>query len=276
MLKVRIITAIILALVFLGVLFYTPWQGFAIFTGLVFVLATWEWANLAGVSNNAARLAYTLVTVVVALAIAAHNNWFFEEGYLKRILLLAGMWWALALLWVQGYPSSAILWGSRAVRLLMGWFVLVPAWYVCLYLNNLQDGETSILILVLIVAAADIGAYFAGRAFGQHKLAPMVSPGKTWEGVIGGLVANCLLVAMLMLLLHIPARQLLAFAIVILPAALVSVLGDLLESMVKRHRGIKDSSSLLPGHGGILDRIDGLLAAAPVFLLSMMLIGWHR
>lgn len=276
MLKQRVITAVILAAVFLAVLFFTPWWGFALFSGLVFALAAWEWANLAGFTSTIARSAYALVTALMAVTIAVHSDWFFDEGYLRKILLGSGLWWALALLWVQGYPSSVILWGSRVVRTIMGWLVLMPAWFACLFLKNMNDGEIIVIILVLIVAAADIGAYFAGRNFGKHKLAPNVSPGKTWEGVMGGVLANAVLIAGLMFVLHIPAKDTLFVALIILPAALVSVLGDLLESMVKRHRGVKDSGQLLPGHGGVLDRIDGLVAATPIFLLCLMLLDWHH
>lgn len=276
MLKLRIATAVVLAAAFAGVLFFTPWQGFALFTGAIFVLAAWEWANLSGFSSQLVRILYAALTAGVAIAVAMDSAWFVDEGYLRKILFFAGLWWALALLWVQGYPSSVILWGSKPVRLILGWLVLMPAWFVCLFLKHMNDGEIVILILVMLVAAADIGAYFAGRIFGRHKLAPNVSPGKTWEGVLGGLLANAVLIAVLMWALHIRLDDLPALAFIILPASLVSVLGDLLESMVKRHRGIKDSGSLLPGHGGVLDRIDGLVAAAPIFLLCMMLLGWHR
>jgi phosphatidate cytidylyltransferase len=121
---------------------------------------------------------------------------------------------------------------------------------------------------VLLVAAADIGAYFAGRRFGRRKLAPTVSPGKSWEGVVGGLAAVSLLAAIFALLRDVSLVLVLALA---LPAALASVVGDLLESMLKRFRGIKDSGSILPGHGGVLDRIDGLVAAVPVFTLAIII-----
>ncbi len=273
MLKQRIATALVLAAIFLAVLFFAPWQGFALFTGLVFGLAAWEWANLSGYSSLFSRIVYTFITVIIAIVIATHNAWFFEDIYLKKILLGSGVWWALALLWVQGYPSSVILWRSKWVRALMGWSVLLPAWFACLYLNHMENGDVAVLSVVLIVAAADIGAYFAGRAFGKHKLAPNVSPGKTWEGVLGGLLANTLLLFALMYLWDFPPQDWMLFAMLVFPASLVSVLGDLLESMVKRHRGIKDSGHILPGHGGVMDRIDGLVAAAPVFLLSLMLLG---
>jgi len=154
----------------------------------------------------------------------------------------------------------------------MGWLVLIPPWLACIYLKQSENGSWLILMLVLLVAAADIGAYFSGRALGKHKLAPRVSPGKTWEGVAGGLLFVFLVA--LLLKLSFGLREWQALMIVMLPAALVSVVGDLLESMLKRYRGIKDSSQLLPGHGGVLDRIDGLVAAAPVFSLSIMISGW--
>src|SRR5690606_33988289 len=139
-----------------------------------------------------------------------------------------------------------------AIRLLMGWFVLIPAWVGCIYLRHTPLGAWLVLMLVLIVAAADVGAYFSGRKFGQRKLAPNVSPGKSWEGVWGGL-SFALLVGTLYYLAF-NGQDWLSLLVVVAPAALVSVVGDLLESMVKRHRGVKDSGRLLPGHGGIFDR----------------------
>ena len=124
-----------------------------------------------------------------------------------------------------------------------------------------------------MVAAADIGAYFAGRTFGRLKLAPAISPGKTWEGVLGGAAFAAFFGVVFNLVLG--GDQWLKVVIVVVPAVLVSVIGDLLESMVKRHRGVKDSSHVLPGHGGVLDRIDALLAAAPVFTLATMMTGWQ-
>jgi phosphatidate cytidylyltransferase len=128
-----------------------------------------------------------------------------------------------------------------------------------------------ILLIVAVVASADIGGYFTGRAWGKHKLKPAVSPGKTWEGFAGGVAANILLA---LVLWQVTGSNLVILLAIILPTSLVSVLGDLLESMVKRHRGIKDSGALLPGHGGVLDRVDSLTAAAPVFALALLASGW--
>lgn len=272
MLKQRVITAIVLLATFVGVLFFSPWYIFAAFVGLVFCVAAWEWSNLSGLSNFTARAAYIAMTVVFGLAVAWGLNWTLDTPRLQLFLLFSVGWWCLALLWVQGYPSSSVLWRSRLVRLLMGWLVLIPAWIGCIYLRHSLLGAWLVLMLVLIIAAADVGAYFAGRKFGRRKLAPNVSPGKSWEGVWGGLLFALVVGALYYLVFD--GRDWVNLLIMIAPAALVSVLGDLLESMVKRYRGVKDSGHLLPGHGGVCDRIDGLVAAVPVFSLTKILTGW--
>ncbi len=272
MLKQRVITALALLVTFVAVLFFSPWYVFATFVGLVFCLALWEWSNLAGISIVAARLAYIAMTMVVGVAVAWGLDWTFDVPKLQLFLLFAAGWWCLALLWIQGYPSSSVLWGARPTRLLMGWFVLIPAWVGCIYLRHTPLGPWLVLMLVLIVAAADVGAYFSGRRFGQRKLAPNVSPGKSWEGVWGGLLFSLVVGALYNLAFN--GQDWATLQIVVAPAALVSVVGDLLESMVKRHRGVKDSGHLLPGHGGVFDRIDGLVAAVPVFSLTIILTNW--
>lgn len=275
MLKQRILTAIVLAAVFLGALFGLEAQQFALFAGLVIGVGAWEWSGLSGLQHTFARIAYPLVlALLMVLAFIACG---FVTGELQpetiRSLLLAGaIWWALALLWVQGYPSSAILWGSVAARLVMGVAVLLPAWLGMVVLSYFDEGEWLILLVVLVVACADVGAYFSGRALGRHKLAPAVSPGKTLEGLVGGLVT--VLVVASLFLLFVPGHhdRWWQWALIVALTALASVLGDLLESMVKRQRGVKDSGSILPGHGGLLDRIDSLTAALPVFSLLYLLL----
>jgi len=163
----------------------------------------------------------------------------------------------------------------------MGVAVLAGAWLALNHLRvgHLQLGDASsnlllILYTFLVVWAADIGAYFAGRALGKRKLAPAVSPGKTLAGVWGGLVAVALLAAAVGLWLELPRMVLFQFLLVSLITAVASVFGDLFESMLKRHRGIKDSSQLLPGHGGLLDRLDSLVIAIPVLALCFTALGW--
>lgn len=275
MLKQRVITALVLAAVFLGVLFYLSVTGFALAMGIVVLLAGWEWANLAGLKAQWQRVAYAaLVGGSVVLA-----SWYTglvsaagpQPEPLRVLLLAACTWWAVALLWVQSYPASAVLWGHPLVKMLMGLLVLVPTWLALVFLRGQASGEWLIVLLMVMVACADVGAYFAGRAFGRRKLAPEVSPGKSWEGFWGGF-ATCLLLALVIGLGFGGGWLTLA---IIVPASLASVLGDLLESMVKRQRGVKDSSQLLPGHGGILDRVDSVTAAGPVFALAVLLTGWQ-
>jgi phosphatidate cytidylyltransferase len=154
----------------------------------------------------------------------------------------------------------------------MGLLVLLPTWLALVYVRSLESGQWLVLLAIVLIAIADMGGYFSGRYFGRRKLAIHVSPGKTWEGFWGGQLCNAVLA-----LLIVAFNNDLSFVIVsiVIMASLASVLGDLLESMVKRHRGIKDSSQLLPGHGGVLDRVDGITAAMPFFALGLLLSGWH-
>ncbi|MDQ2075329.1 phosphatidate cytidylyltransferase [Marinimicrobium sp. ABcell2] len=280
MLKQRVITAVVLIAVFLAVLVYLPVPWFAAFVAGVVLVGAWEWANLAGLESAWQRRLYAAAVGVVLIATAFYLALPTLEGPptleqnagFRNLLVVGCTWWAVALLWVQGYPQSALLWQSRWVRALMGLLVLVPAWAGLVYVRALDQGAWLVLLMVVCVASADIGAYFAGRRWGRHKLAPAVSPGKTWEGFAGGLALNLVLV-LLVGWLWGGLSYGLALAIIV-PTALVSVLGDLQESMLKRHRGVKDSSALLPGHGGVLDRVDSLTAAAPVFALALLAIGW--
>ena len=277
MLKQRVVTAIAIAAVFFSALFFSSPYSFSLMTAVVVVYAAWEWSNLAGFSHRLVRLIYALGLALLVIA-SGYMLGLSESSSLdlaagKTLMAWLAPWWAIALLWVQGYPSSALLWGSRWVRGLMGYLVLMPAWLAMVILIHAHQGEWLIMIVVLIVAFADIGAYFSGRAFGKHKLATNVSPKKTWEGLVGGVVANLIFVALLLLALNVDQWPMLLGLVMI--TVLASVLGDLLESMVKRHRGIKDSGSILPGHGGILDRLDSLTAALPVFTLVYLYSGFQ-
>ena len=168
MLKLRVYTAVALVLPFLGILFFGSWLYFAVMAGLVVSLAAWEWAGLAGVKQVLARLFYTLVIALSGILM----GWFLYSAsnhqYLLSLFTSAAIWWAVALLWVQGYPSSAVIWGSVPVRLLMGWFVLVPAWLALLYLRAEPSGSWLVLMVVATVAAADIGALVVDPIMSQY------------------------------------------------------------------------------------------------------------
>jgi phosphatidate cytidylyltransferase len=276
MLKQRVITAIVLAIIFLIALFGLPAGYFSFFIGAVLLIGAWEWSNLSGFGALWQRVIYVLVLLVLLIATSVYLGFEGEASpqlnslAIRDLLIVGCGWWALALLLVQGYPSSGVLWGHGILRLLMGTLVLIPTWVALVYVRQQDNGAWLVLLLMLIVALADSGGYFVGRRFGKHKLAPAVSPGKTWEGFAGGLAANCLLALLLAQSLNVNVLIMLALAV---PTSLVSVLGDLLESMVKRHAGVKDSGAILPGHGGILDRVDGITAGAPVFALALLASG---
>ncbi|WP_111412881.1 phosphatidate cytidylyltransferase [Billgrantia lactosivorans] len=260
MLRQRIITAAWLTPLMLAGLFGLAGGAFAAFTGVVVLLAAWEWTNLAGVAATRRRLA-----LVAGLALLMVLLWWLGAALALWPLWLAVAGWAINLYWVVRYPAQREQWGSTAVRLAMGLWVLLPAW---VGFNVLRDaGGIWLLYVLLLVWGADIGAYFCGRAWGRRKLAPAVSPGKSWEGVAGGVGVTLLLALLFAAWQGLGATAGLGLMAVTALVTLVSVLGDLLESMLKRFRGIKDSSNLLPGHGGVLDRIDSLTAAVPLFAL---------
>jgi phosphatidate cytidylyltransferase len=272
-LKTRIITALILAPIAVGGIFFLPPLGFALFTGAIITLGAWEWANLSGIENAPGRVIYALVAAAILYGLL--------NVPFVVVLWLALAWWFCCFLLVRSYPAGSDKWGSVPARAVMGLFVLVPAW---VGLNHLRTGgfefgdSSNNLLLILyvfcVVWVADIGAYFAGRAFGKAKLAPRVSPGKSWAGVWGGLLAVGVFALLVSSLASAGTGETVLLIGASLITGLVSVLGDLLESMLKRFRGIKDSSQLLPGHGGIMDRIDSLTAAIPVFALLITQLGW--
>ncbi|PVY69789.1 phosphatidate cytidylyltransferase [Tamilnaduibacter salinus] len=273
MLRTRIITALILAPIAIGGIFFLPPLGFALFTGAIITVGAWEWANMAGITHPLGRVGYALALAAILFALFLTPP--------VPILAVALLWWVLALVMVVLYPRGRRTWRPAAFKALFGVLVLVPAW---VGLNHLRSGDFQLaetgnnLLLILytfcIVWVADIGAYFAGRAFGRAKLAPRVSPGKSWAGVWGGLAAVALLALFVAWAAGCSPAQALWLTAVSLVAGAFSVLGDLIESLFKRVRGIKDSSGLLPGHGGIMDRVDSLTAAIPIFALGITLMGW--
>lgn len=273
MLKTRIITALILAPVAIGGIFFLPPTGFALFTAAIITLGAWEWANMSGLEQQPERIGYAAAVAIILYSLV--------DVSAVVVLWLALLWWIVCFLLVRSYPAGSERWGSVPVRALMGLLVLVPAWVGLNHLRagGFQFGDTDSNLLVIlyvfcVVWVADIGAYFAGRAFGKAKLAPRVSPGKSWAGVWGGLVAVGVFALAASVFVSASATEAVLLIVTSLVTGLVSVLGDLLESMLKRFRGIKDSSRLLPGHGGIMDRIDSLTAAAPVFALIITQLGW--
>lgn len=278
MLRQRVITGLIIVAGFFAALAFVPLLGLAIVFGFIVSLGAWEWARLAGWTTQSGRVLYALVVAALLVALYHYCNLGNSptEENVRPVVGLACLWWSISLLWVKGYPSSAMFWRTVTARSLMGLMMLVPAWVAAIYLLSLSRGGTLMVAMVLVVAVADIGAYFSGKAFGRHKLAPKVSPAKTWEGFWGGVLA-CLLLSVVAWY-FMPAQmshiELGSVITVVLITGVASVVGDLTVSMVKRESGVKDSGNLLPGHGGVLDRLDSLCAAAPVFALGLLMVGW--
>lgn len=268
MLKQRIITALLLLPVVLIGFFYLQGGWFALFFGVVTCIGAWEWAQLAGFSADKNRYEYAALMAVSLIAL------YFLPQLAAVVMLLALIWWGMALFLVRTYPATTDRWNNPWHRLWLGFVILLPAWQGLVILKQWPYGELLIVSVMLLVWSADIGAYFVGRRYGQRKLAVEVSPGKTVEGAYGGLACSLLVTFLLSWIYNWDTRSLLLALIAAVIISSASILGDLTESMFKRHAGIKDSSQLLPGHGGILDRIDSLTAAVPVFTVLLWLYGW--
>ena len=273
MFKQRVITAIALVLGLVALLFNLNPLNFSLIVAPIVLLAGWEWSNLMGLESKRHRFAYILL-LALAIAIAAVSLDLFGTLNIslgQTLCLIASVLWAVVFLWVQGYPSSAILWSPRPILGLLGLALLTITWVAIALIIHQPHGPWLLLFAFAVVALADVGGYVAGNLFGKHKLAPLVSPGKTWEGFFGGILLQCILIASMASFMPEKITTVMLVALVI-PVSLYSVLGDLFESMIKRHSGVKDSGNILPGHGGVLDRIDGLIAALPLFALLFLLL----
>jgi phosphatidate cytidylyltransferase len=283
LLKQRIITGLILAPITIGCVYLLDTNFFAIFCSVVIMIGAWEWGPMMGLDKTPGRLGFVAFITALLGALA----YFFPVGAMwsttgelfgayQSILLAGAVWWLVSAALIVSYPGSSTTWQhNMLLKGVMGVLTLVPAWVAFIAIRTLNIelegqfyfGANLLFASLMIVWAADIGAYFSGKKFGKNKLMPLVSPNKTIEGFVGGLIW----VAILVVILNLGNSTELAFYPVYLTIAIVtaiiSAVGDLSESMLKRSADIKDSGSILPGHGGLLDRIDSLLAATPVFIL---------
>lgn len=284
MFKQRVLTALILAPIALAAVFYLPALGFALFVGVAFTIAAWEWAGFCGWQQPAARAAFAALLALVygfcAWAVPANLLWPAQSNsFADSSLWLGVAWWLVAMLLVLSFKRSRSMWEHNAViKAAMGVVTLVPSFVAVLLVRfvNIEQspftGAWLIFGLLGIVWAADIGGYVVGKPFGKHKLLPDVSPGKTLEGFLGGLGFVFLLVTAVAYAQGWPEQTVVWYGAALLLTVL-SVFGDLSESMFKRVAGLKDSGSIFPGHGGIMDRIDSLTATAPLFALFVATLG---
>tara|TARA_A100001037_G_scaffold88314_1_gene80031 strand:- start:8696 stop:9487 length:792 start_codon:yes stop_codon:yes gene_type:complete len=261
-LRTRVITALVAASVASAAIFLLPLHWAAVFFGVLATLGAYEWAGLLGISSVINRL--LAASIVVALMAV---TWFVQP-WLTYALVAGILAWLVATAVVIAYPSGAWFIGAPWRAGLLGVAILWAAWSALVLVHGEPGGNGAYWVfwVLFLVACADIGAYFAGRRFGKLKLAPLVSPGKTWEGVAGGALAALVICGGILLGLGYSALWLLYVLLLVG----ISVVGDLFESVLKRERGVKDSGNLLPGHGGILDRIDAALAVLPLFAVLFL------
>jgi phosphatidate cytidylyltransferase len=260
LLRSRLITALILAPLVLSAVYLLPPVGYAVFFWFIAGAGAYEWAGLSGIQKPAARLVYVAILALLAVAL-----WHVPSLW-RPMLWLGVAFWVAAAGVVMAFPRSGVLLGHAPLLMLAGLLVMLSAWMGLVVVRGTPDGAHWVVWLLVLIWSADVGAYFAGRRFGRRKLAPSVSPGKTWEGVLGGALLSLAITGAGLMLLGVFA---LWWIPVILLLVGVSVFGDLFESALKRHLGVKDSGALLPGHGGMLDRIDSVIAALPVFAILL-------
>jgi phosphatidate cytidylyltransferase len=259
----RVMTGLVLGAVLLAVVVWLPPMATVAALTVLVVAGGWEWSAFVRLKSLNGRFAYVaLLLVLLMLAWRASV----APEMREVILAVAVVWWLMAFLWVALAPRRVSAWMAG----IAGVLALVPAWVALVHLRlSLAHGAEWVLFALLLVWVADIGAFFVGRRFGRVRLAPEVSPGKTWEGALGGLAASALVAVGGAAWFRV---ALVPFLPLCLAAVGFSIVGDLTESLLKRFAGIKDSGSVLPGHGGVMDRIDSLTAAAPVLLLGLTLL----
>ncbi|HRJ52801.1 MAG TPA: phosphatidate cytidylyltransferase [Candidatus Thiothrix moscowensis] len=264
MLKQRIMTGIVLILLVFAGIRFLPTELFALFSMLFIIgLGAWEWAGLTGCYLPEKRMMGTMMILLASAPLV------FLSLPAEVVLWISVPIWAAILFALVIYPKNAGFYKKHALPMrIMGIFVLLPAWFALFKLHAMD--YRYVMYLIALVALADTAAYFTGRKFGKHKLAPDLSPGKTREGLSGAVLATALWAWLGAFWVELPAGKEVAFMILSMGVVLMSVAGDLFESLLKREAGVKDSGHILPGHGGILDRVDSMLAAAPLFTLGLL------
>lgn len=262
--RTRVMTALVLAAGMLAVVLWFPPFATVIVLTVGVLAGAWEWSFFLRAPRKLVRGAY--VATIAALLVIA---WRYTADAAGRDLLLsvALAWWIIALGWILFAPRRAAPWSAA----LAGVFALVPAWLALMRLRlDVPNGAQWMLFVFILVWVADMGAFFFGGRYGRLRLAPAVSPGKTWEGVLGGTLLSSIVAVCGSFWFAVPLAFFLPLC---LTAVAFSIVGDLTESLLKRFAGIKDSGSVFPGHGGVMDRIDSVTGAAPVLLFGLTAFG---
>ncbi len=279
MTKTRVLAALVLTPIAIAAMLWLPTPWLMATAAVLFLAGMWEWFKLADVDDTLARTVLLVANLALMVAIVWASR--LPGGGLSWVLfklatMIGVIWWLLAGMWLKHYAfASDHATHARIFKLAAGTLAIVPAWCAGGWIHGESPtGHRWLFIAVGLVWAADTGAYFVGRHFGKHKLSPRISPNKTVEGLLGGLIAGVVAAVSFAPLAGASLAQLPLVALVAGVAVAFSVVGDLFESLLKRHVGVKDSGTLIPGHGGILDRIDGVIAALPVFALGKAWLGF--
>jgi phosphatidate cytidylyltransferase len=261
-LKQRVITAVALVAFLLAVMLGLPPIATVWLITLLVLVGAWEWAAFLGAGSHAARAVFTLaVAAALGGCLYLYAN---VPGTVHVVMIIAMVWWMAAFLWICFAPAQV----HPVAAGIAGLMALVPCWLALTHVTLTTQSTSWVLFTLTLVWAADTGAFFAGRWFGRVPLAPRVSPKKTWEGVLGGMLTSALVA-------WVAARYLFPvdvwpFVVTCIAVAALSIVGDLTESMLKRAVGLKDSGTVFPGHGGMLDRIDSVTAAAPALVFALI------
>lgn len=279
--RTRVIAALVMAPFAIGAILLLPTSWLVMLAALVFLVGLWEWFKLAEIDDTLQRTVLLTANLLLMVLLVWASRGSTDLVPLRLMALAGAVWWLLALLWLRffHFASDHETW-ARVFKLAAGTLAVVPAWCALGLIHSSEpNGHIWLFIALAIVWAADSGAYFAGRHFGGRwfsgrKLAPRISPNKTLEGLLGGLAAGLLVAGVGAFIAGAGVSQLPGVLLVAIFTVLFSVVGDLFESLLKRHVGAKDSGDVIPGHGGVLDRIDGVLAALPIFVLGKEVFGF--
>jgi phosphatidate cytidylyltransferase len=285
MLLQRIITASILAAMVALAVFLLPIDYFSLLLAIIALLGGWEWGNLIGINSLIKRLLFLVMMLIPMLGIqfwtqlleltATILDWTdirTYSGALEWLVVAPVMFWILMMVMIRNAPGGMLkLELKMRYKVLVGWFIIVATW---MFLSRLRSfyGPEMTMYFLLLIWTADVAAYFVGKKYGTIKLSPEISPGKTVQGMYGALASGALCGVILCLIYLFPLMISADFVLLSALTVLISIYGDLFFSVVKRQGGFKDSGSILPGHGGILDRIDSIVAAAPFFYAGVFLI----
>ncbi|HEY9051586.1 MAG TPA: phosphatidate cytidylyltransferase [Gammaproteobacteria bacterium] len=270
MLWQRVLTALPLAALAIWFIFSQSTDALFIVLLLITLVSGWEWANLAGITHIAVRLAYA---IVLAAAVYLANQLINTQPIIfEWLMLIVLAWWFYVIYRMATRGPSAPSNETSLIKILLGFLTMIPAVIALKHLHAAEQGASWLFYALSIIWVADIGAYFSGKRFGKNKLAPLLSPGKTKEGLYGAIIATTIYTLVAAYYFELEIIQTLMLMIIAFFATLLSVAGDLFISLLKRERGIKDSGSILPGHGGVLDRIDSITSSAPFFALMLELV----